>query len=173
MAKARPEADFRYFSNATALLLVAERDVGPDPPRPIFRGMGHFAGVVLCQAGAKVVSDADIEVRGIETFENIDVFHRMPSIRSRQPRHDEACRAEAGDMCEPMKPGFALRATPRQPSLRWACRAEAGEASEGWWSQAGSNRRPLACHASALPAELWPLNLQQVRLGDAPSSENL
>src|ERR1700716_1731265 len=26
-----------------------------------------------------------------------------------------------------------------------------------WWSQAGSNRRPLACHASALPAELWPL----------------
>src|SRR5216684_5021886 len=27
---------------------------------------------------------------------------------------------------------------------------------ENWWSQAGSNRRPLACHASALPAELWP-----------------
>ncbi len=27
---------------------------------------------------------------------------------------------------------------------------------EAWWSQAGSNRRPLACHASALPAELWP-----------------
>jgi hypothetical protein len=27
---------------------------------------------------------------------------------------------------------------------------------EIWWSQAGSNRRPLACHASALPAELWP-----------------
>ena len=25
-----------------------------------------------------------------------------------------------------------------------------------WWSQTGSNRRPLACHASALPAELWP-----------------
>src|SRR4051812_6654924 len=31
--------------------------------------------------------------------------------------------------------------------------------SEAWWSQAGSNRRPLACHASALPAELWPRNL--------------
>ena len=28
-----------------------------------------------------------------------------------------------------------------------------------WWSQAGSNRRPLACHASALPAELWPRHL--------------
>jgi hypothetical protein len=30
--------------------------------------------------------------------------------------------------------------------------------SEGWWSQAESNRRPLACHASALPIELWPLS---------------
>ena len=26
----------------------------------------------------------------------------------------------------------------------------------GWWSQSGSNRRPLQCHCSALPAELWP-----------------
>ena len=25
-----------------------------------------------------------------------------------------------------------------------------------WWRYAGSNRRPLACHASALPAELYP-----------------
>ena len=27
----------------------------------------------------------------------------------------------------------------------------------GWWSQTGSNRRPQACKASALPTELWPL----------------
>ena len=25
-----------------------------------------------------------------------------------------------------------------------------------WWSQSGSNRRPDACKATALPAELWP-----------------
>ena len=25
-----------------------------------------------------------------------------------------------------------------------------------WWSQPGSNRRPPACKAGALPAELWP-----------------
>src|SRR3954453_2191507 len=62
-----------------------------------------------------------------------------------------------------MEPAVALRAMARQPSLTSirgtsrACLAEAREASEGWWSQAGSNRRPLACHASALPAELWPL----------------
>ena len=28
-----------------------------------------------------------------------------------------------------------------------------------WWSQAGSNRRPPACKAGALPAELWPHDL--------------
>src|ERR1700736_4437128 len=45
-----------------------------------------------------------------------------------------------------------------------ARRSVACEASEGWWSQAGSNRRPLACHASDLPAELWP------RTGRAPQT---
>jgi hypothetical protein len=28
---------------------------------------------------------------------------------------------------------------------------------EEWWSQTGSNRRPHACKARALPTELWPL----------------
>lgn len=27
---------------------------------------------------------------------------------------------------------------------------------DNWWSQSGSNRRPDACKATALPAELWP-----------------
>ena len=30
-----------------------------------------------------------------------------------------------------------------------------------WWSQTGSNRRPPACKAGALPAELWPLKLHE------------
>ncbi len=32
--------------------------------------------------------------------------------------------------------------------------SEDGEVS--WWSQTGSNRRPHACKARALPTELWP-----------------
>ena len=28
-----------------------------------------------------------------------------------------------------------------------------------WWSQTGSNRRPPACKAGALPTELWPLEV--------------
>ena len=31
-----------------------------------------------------------------------------------------------------------------------------------WWSQTGSNRRPPACKAGALPTELWPLELWHV-----------
>jgi hypothetical protein len=30
--------------------------------------------------------------------------------------------------------------------------------STSWWSQTGSNRRPPACKAGALPTELWPLS---------------
>src|SRR5437868_9185906 len=40
---------------------------------------------------------------------------------------------------------FALR-------LAWLRHAK----PEAWWSQTGSNRRPHACKARALPAELWP-----------------
>jgi hypothetical protein len=32
-----------------------------------------------------------------------------------------------------------------------------------WWSQTGSNRRPPACKAGALPTELWPLQTTEDR----------
>src|SRR6185312_7082550 len=35
-----------------------------------------------------------------------------------------------------------------------------------WWSQTGSNRRPPACKAGALPAELWPLAVNEAYLSD-------
>ena len=40
-------------------------------------------------------------------------------------------------------------------TLRWLRR------STVWWSQTGSNRRPHACKARALPTELWPLFQQR------------
>jgi hypothetical protein len=40
---------------------------------------------------------------------------------------------------------------------------------EVWWSQTGSNRRPHACKARALPTELWP-HFQDI-LGRSPVSE--
>src|SRR5512147_542564 len=50
---------------------------------------------------------------------------------------------------------FGLRRAPRF-AFGHALAAPRVAKGEAWWSQAGSNRRPLACHASALPAELWP-----------------
>src|SRR5712672_3880971 len=38
-------------------------------------------------------------------------------------------------------------------------------ARPGWWSQTGSNRRPPACKAGALPTELWPLVQRQTQVG--------
>jgi hypothetical protein len=40
--------------------------------------------------------------------------------------------------------------------------------TKSWWSQTGSNRRPQACKASALPTELWPRSISAKR-----SSEEL
>ena len=36
-----------------------------------------------------------------------------------------------------------------------------------WWSQTGSNRRPEACKATALPTELWPHLLERIMKQEA------
>ena len=41
--------------------------------------------------------------------------------------------------------------------------------SRFWWSQTGSNRRPHACKARALPTELWP-QLEASSLGSLSST---
>src|ERR1700736_6618204 len=38
-----------------------------------------------------------------------------------------------------------------------------------WWSQTGSNRRPHACKARALSAELWPRTRRRMPLLRSPS----
>ena len=40
---------------------------------------------------------------------------------------------------------------------------------KAWWSQTGSNRRPPACKAGALPTELWPR--PRTRRGNSPRPE--
>jgi hypothetical protein len=47
------------------------------------------------------------------------------------------------------------------------------EPDPDWWSQTGSNRRPPACKAGALPAELWPLTVAKLVLERPPSSVRL
>src|SRR5262249_44746403 len=56
----------------------------------------------------------------------------------------DACRWSPFGLCR-ARFAFVTLAAPREAN------------GEAWWSQTGSNRRPPACKAGALPAELWPL----------------
>ena len=47
-------------------------------------------------------------------------------------------------------------------SFAWMARGSDDQARGRWWSQTGSNRRPQACKASALPTELWPLKARHI-----------
>src|SRR6516164_1313224 len=53
----------------------------------------------------------------------------------------------------------------RTCSLGQACVGKSARL-EVWWSQTGSNRRPPACKAGALPTELWPRQDQISVIGD-------
>ena len=52
----------------------------------------------------------------------------------------------------------------------WPCQPAPGRAR--WWSQTGSNRRPHACKARALPTELWPHHWRTSRAVSAPRSRH-
>jgi hypothetical protein len=71
-----------------------------------------------------------------------------------------------------ISPSSLSRASPG--TLRFVSCVAAPRAAEGeaWWSQTGSNRRPHACKARALPAELWPrvLNMRETVSPSSPHS---
>src|SRR5665213_581592 len=81
----------QIFLKCDGLLFIAKRDIGFQPPGAVFRSMNNFACVVLCQSRPQIICNPHVEMFGIVTFEDVDVFHERPV--------------------------FALRATPRQPSL--------------------------------------------------------
>jgi hypothetical protein len=56
-----------------------------------------------------------------------------------------------------------LRRASFAPRLLRGC-ATRSPKGEAWWSQTGSNRRPHACKARALPAELWPRTRRRMLL---------
>jgi hypothetical protein len=52
--------------------------------------------------------------------------------------------------------GANLRQDPERTRAQWTPDNSAEPTQEEWWSLSGSNRRPEACKATALPAELRP-----------------
>ena len=77
----------------------------------------------------------------------------ISSSRCQTTRSKHPLRGEAGRLCEFVFL-YGRAVEPRS----------AGSAA--WWSQTGSNRRPPACKAGALPTELWP------RAGDGRNQES-
>jgi hypothetical protein len=106
------------------------------------------------------VSDAAhhcVQLRIDLLFTMSDNLHRV--IGDRRDTNSSSwtsCVVGSPSRSSRLQPAFALRAPARQPSSRFA--------SEGWWSQTGSNRRPPACKAGALPTELWPRLRNAARL---------
>ena len=84
----------------------------------------------------------------------------FPVLMDNSSLHDvrsNAPRPGASTLPEPAKQVFLPDKDDIQPP------PQSLMAKKGWWSQTGSNRRPPACKAGALPAELWPLMVPEAR----------
>ena len=88
----------------------------------------------------------EIGPRGVRSSAPLDVGHDAAHHHARlfgsisSSRCQRTCRRPISDRSQ--QDGFLGRVLLRR---------------SGWWSQTGSNRRPPACKAGALPTELWPL----------------
>ena len=115
-----------------------------------------------------------------ERRNDLEIMNQAPQIALQTQNSDQsplydvrnhACHSPGEDLatCEVMFRGrlfgYGSLATARLRSSSYAghashlfgCATRSPE-GEAWWSQTGSNRRPHACKARALPAELWPRN---------------
>src|SRR3954447_5008487 len=103
--------------------------------------------------------DNEVLRHALRSQTRIDLLFTMSEIPQARPVKDDTCEVMFSRTIferSIVSPSSLFEL--RRGSLRFdpACLAVAGPASEGWWSQTGSNRRPHACKARALPAELWP-----------------
>src|ERR1700722_18957586 len=169
---------FEIFFKFQRPVLVGEGAIPNQFPGFEFGGMSGFAGIMFRQPSLQIRSCTDVFlVRKIDTADDVDVPHRsslpvfaqegyaghhaslfglLRGCATRSPK-GESDDSRYRRLSQPVfaQEGYAGHHASLFGLLRGcATRSPKGEA---WWSQAGSNRRPLACHASALPAELWPL----------------
>ena len=111
-----------------------------------------------CMANDAAPKDFDVLRRSHPTLHGDSApLHGFPKSRAwhsdRPPLHDvrHHARRPNAKAC-----GFVFPRTRSRPGIK---------AGAVWWSQTGSNRRPPACKAGALPTELWPLASGTLRSG--------
>src|ERR1700710_1123479 len=92
-----------------------------------------------------------------ERRNDLEIMNWIPQITLQIQNSDQSplydVRNHASKVCE----DFDLRSDVSRTIIRGALQQALHRSSNSiWWSQTGSNRRPHACKARALPAELWP-----------------
>ena len=88
---------------------------------------------------------------------NLSSRIRGESLRRKSVTHVSGINRHPCDRNRPWKIGVPTGIRTPVAAVKGRCPRPLDDGDPGnWWSQTGSNRRPLACHASALPAELWP-----------------
>src|SRR4051794_39106261 len=117
------------------------------------------------QAWLKTMKSCEMLLR---SQTRIDLLFTMSEIPHARPVKDDACEVMFSRTINlaigsaRLRPRGLRRARFALRLLRGcATRSPKGEA---WWSQTGSNRRPHACKARALPAELWPRTRRRMLL---------
>ena len=105
-----------------------------------------------------------------ERRNDLEIMNWYPQIAlqiqnsDRSPLYD--VRNPAGKVCEDVacEVMFRGRLFEAPCSSTASCSRMASIFDFIWWSQTGSNRRPHACKARALPAELWPRTRRRMLL---------
>ena len=81
------------------------------------------------------------------------------TVRPKSRDHIQTSAVRPSRWCpgkEQGHPGYIVSSQCHRNRRRRNMRCKRCVPKRCWWSQSGSNRRPPACKAGALPAELWP-----------------
>ena len=105
------------------------------------------------------------------------MLQTTPELKARVPSTASISRTHS--QCQRWSSSLLPRANPRIrfPHSWKVVAATTPPKRQWWWSQSGSNRRPQACKASALPTELWPHWIKPLamvgRVGVEPTTSRL
>jgi hypothetical protein len=91
-----------------------------------------------------------VQMRHFEMYPpKVDPLKTSKTLSRLLKSNDRGTRPSIEKTCQQSVAQSATRFSQPRSSATWL--------NQAWWSQTGSNRRPPACKAGALPAELWPL----------------
>jgi hypothetical protein len=167
----------RDRSNGDAVRRQPTNPHGPQPRRPASPRTGNCDGALTCAHGEIVHRSGLSSGAGLERSPLHDVRQHAPE---RTPRANPPGRRFDANRCTFWTSRIAADAAIRKQAARnGRGRHKRGyferdiydnpiERPPVWWSQTGSNRRPPACKAGALPTELWPL--RRPRIGPSITS---